>query len=241
VRRASADGRSLRARDAAAPTGQVRNPPAPAAAAAGRRRQRAAGLAALMACGLLASGCGLLGKPAPLNADAPLDMSITSPEVTGGIIPAEFTCYGSGASPPIFWSGAPPGTKSLALVVDDSLAPISPRVYWIVFNIGADTTDLQAGPATKGVSGHRNVASTLPPGARVATNTAGIAGYTPPCPVGAPHKYRFTVYALNTYFGSSLPNHVRLLQAWTTIAAHVLGRGTVTYTALPGGPKAGRG
>ena len=221
--------------------GRVRNAPAPGTVAPGRWRSRAAGLAALVACSLLASGCGLLGKPAPLSADAPLDMSITSPEFAGGIIPAQFTCYGSGESPPIFWSGAPPGTKSLALIVDDSLAPISPKVYWIVFNIGADTTDLQTGPATKGPSGHRSAASILPPGARVATNTAGIAGYTPPCPVGAAHKYRFTVYALNTYFGSALPNHARLLQAWTTIAAHVLGRGTVTYTALPGAAKARRG
>jgi Raf kinase inhibitor-like YbhB/YbcL family protein len=238
VRRASADGHSRRARSAPAPAGQVRNPPGPATP--GRRRSRATGLAAVLVCSLLASGCGLLGKPAPLSADAPLDMSITSPEAASGIIPAQFTCYGSGESPPIFWSGAPPGTKSLALIVDDSLAPISPRVYWIVFNIGADTTDLQTGPPTRGVSGRRN-ATFLPPGARVATNTAGIAGYTPPCPVGAPHKYRFTVYALNTSFGSSLPDHARLLQAWTTIAAHVLGRGTVTYTALPGAGKTRHG
>jgi Raf kinase inhibitor-like YbhB/YbcL family protein len=241
VRRASAGGRGRQARIAPAQPGQARNASALAAAARARWVSRAAGLAVLLVCSLLASGCGLLGKPAPLSADAPLDMSITSPEFTGGIIPAQFTCYGSGESPPIFWSGAPPGTKSLALIVDDSLAPISPRVYWIVFNIGADTTDLQTGPATRGPGGHRSAESILPPGARVAANTAGIAGYTPPCPVGAPHKYRFTVYALNTYFGSSLPNHARLLQAWTTIAAHVLGRGTVTYTALPSAGKAGRG
>jgi Raf kinase inhibitor-like YbhB/YbcL family protein len=238
VRRASADGRSLRSQRASVQTGRVRNARAPATVALGRCRSRAAGLAALVVCSLLASGCGLLGKPAPLSADAPLDMSITSPEFTGGIIPAQFTCYGSGESPPIFWSGAPPGTKSLALIVDDSLAPISPKVYWIVFNIGADTTDLQTGPATKGVNGHRSADSILPPGARVAANSAGVAGYTPPCPVGAAHKYRFTVYALNTYFGSSLPNHARLLLAWTTIAAHVVGRGTATYTALPGAAKA---
>jgi Raf kinase inhibitor-like YbhB/YbcL family protein len=191
-----------------------------------------------MACSLLASGCGLLG-PQPLTADAPLDMSVTSPEFTGGVIPAQFTCYGSGESPPIFWSGAPPGTKSLALIVDDSLAPISPRVYWIVFDIGADTTDLQIGPPTT-TQGHRGAALTLPPGARVAVNSAGIAGYTPPCPVGGPHGYRFSVYALNTYFGSSLPNDAHLLQAWSTIAAHVIGRGTTTFRAVPGAAQARR-
>ncbi len=200
----------------------------------GRWRSRAAGLAALTACSMLASGCGLLGKPQPLSADAPLDMSVTSPDLSGSVLPARFTCYGSGESPPIFWSGAPPGTKSVALIVDDQLAPITPRVYWIVFNIGADTTDLQVGPATVGVTARSHpAASTLPPGARVAANSAGVAGYMAPCPVGAPHKYRITVYALNTYFGASLPNHSRLLQAWTTIAAHVLGRGTITVTALP--------
>ena len=199
-----------------------------------RARGRSARLAALAACSLLVSGCGLLGKPQPLSADAPLVMSVTSPEFTGGIIPTQFTCYGAGESPPIFWSGAPAGTKSVALIVDDYLAPISPRVYWIVFDIAADTTDLQTGPPTIGRPGHKPAPSTLPPGARVAANSAGAAGYSPPCPVGAAHGYRFSVYALNTYFGSSLPNHARLLQAWTTIAAHVIARGTATFKALPG-------
>jgi Raf kinase inhibitor-like YbhB/YbcL family protein len=200
----------------------------------GSWRSRASGLAALAVCSLLISGCGLLGKPQPLSADAPLDMSVTSPEFTGGVIPAQFTCYGAGQSPPIFWSGAPPGTKSVALIVDDYLAPISPRVYWIVFDISSDTTDLQVGPPTQGAAAKQRPApSTLPPGARVAANSSGIVGYMPPCPVGTPHKYRFSVYALNTSFGTTLPNHARLLQAWTTIAAHVIGRGTVTFTALP--------
>jgi Raf kinase inhibitor-like YbhB/YbcL family protein len=132
----------------------------------------------------------------------------------------------------------PSGTKSLALIVDDSDAPISPRVYWIVFNIGADTTDLQIGPPAAATAGspRRSAAAALPPGARLAYNSAGQAGYTPPCPRGAPHNYRFTVYALNTYFGTSLPDNAHLLQAWTTISAHVIGRGTLTAKALPPGP-----
>ena len=195
------------------------------------RRPAALRLAAIAACGLLLTGCGLLGKPKPLSADAPLDMSVTSPDFTGGVIPARFTCHGTGESPPIFWSGAPAGTKSLALIVDDSGAPITPRVYWIVFNIGVGTTDLQIGPPA---SAHKTAQSTLPPGARVAENSAGIAAYDPPCPTGSAHSYRFTVYALNTYFGSSLPHDAKLLQAWTMIANHVIGRGTLTARALPG-------
>jgi Raf kinase inhibitor-like YbhB/YbcL family protein len=168
---------------------------------------------------LLLGGCGLLGKTKALVADAPLTMSVTSPVLTNGVMPARFTCYGAGVSPPIFWSSPPPGTKSLALVVDDSATPISPRVYWIVFDISPTTTDLQIG--------------SLPPHAREALNSAGNTHYDAPCPVGKPHDYRFTVYALNTFFGASLPRSPRLLQALEAIAPHVTARGTQTAKACP--------
>lgn len=195
-----------------------------------RGGRRKAPLAALAACAsLLLSGCGLLAGPQRLSEDPPLTMTVTVPVLLGGKLPSEFTCYGPPAShghprviksPPISWSGAPPGTKSLAIVVDDSSTPIEPRVYWLVFNIRPDTTDLQRGM--------------LPPHARVAQNSAHKYAYDPPCPRGAAHKYRFTVYALNKLFSSSLPNHAALLQAWTTISAHVIGRGTQTVKVLPG-------
>jgi len=146
-------------------------------------------------------------------------MTINSPVFTNNVIPAKFTCHGAGVSPPIFWSAPPPGTKSLALVVDDADTPISPRVYWLVFDISPATTDLQVG--------------SLPPHARVADNSSGEANYDAPCPLGKPHEYRFTVYALNTFFGNALPANPRLLQALTTIAPHVTARGTHTARALP--------
>jgi Raf kinase inhibitor-like YbhB/YbcL family protein len=186
----------------------------------GRRSSKATGwLAGLAAISLLVGGCGLLGKTKALVADAPLTMSVTSPEFSNGVIPRRFTCYGEGVSPPIFWSAPPPGTKSLALVVDDSATPISPRVYWIVFDISPATTDLQIG--------------SLPPHAREAFNSAGNAHYNAPCPQGKPHNYRFTVYALNTFFGRTLPTNPRLLQALTAIAPHVTARGTLTARACP--------
>jgi Raf kinase inhibitor-like YbhB/YbcL family protein len=153
-----------------------------------RTRAVAASVTLLLA-GSLLGGCGLLGKPQPLSADAPLTITVTSPGFANGVLPPEYTCYGQhqpAPSPPLFWSQPPRGTRSIAVVVDDSDAPITPRVYWIVFDIGPDTTDLQPGA--------------LPPHARVAYNSAGTASYDPPCPHGAPHRYRFTVYALNTYF-----------------------------------------
>ena len=188
----------------------------------GRGRSVTASLATLVAASLLLGGCGLLGKPPRLSAAAPLTMSVTSPDFTGNVIPAAFTCHGSGESgPTIFWSGAPPGTKSIALVVDDAAAPITPWVYWIVYDISSSTTDLPLGKA--------------PPHARVAQNSAGQPGYDPPCPARSPQSYRFTVYALNTYFGSALRANSQLLTAWTTIARHVIARGTITARAMPAG------
>jgi Raf kinase inhibitor-like YbhB/YbcL family protein len=185
-------------------------------------RSVARSLALLLAAGVLLGGCGLLGKPRTLTAAAaPLTMSVTTPDFPGNVIPASDTCHGTGQSPSIFWSGAPSDTKSIALVVDDAAAPISPRVYWIVYDISSSTSDLPLG--------------TAPPHSRVAQNSAGKAEYDPPCPVGSPHSYRFTVYALNTVFGSALPAGSQLLTAWTMIAQHVIARGTYTAHALPGG------
>jgi Raf kinase inhibitor-like YbhB/YbcL family protein len=194
---------------------------------AGQGRSRSATAAvAVITSVLLLGGCGLLGKPPRQNAAAaPLTMSVTTPDFAGHIIPPAFTCDSTDeAGPTIFWSGAPPGTKSLALVVDDAAAPISPYVNWIVYDISNSTTDLPLG--------------TPPPHAREAENSTGKATYAQPCPFGSPHEYRFTVYALNTYFVRALPDGSPLLTAWTTIAQHVIARGTFTATAraLPGSP-----
>lgn len=191
----------------------------------GARLARTRGITAavtLLLAGSLLSGCGLLGKPQPLSADAPLTMTVTTPDFANRVLPPRYTCYGQhqpAPSPPLFWSQPPRGTRSIAVVIDDSDAPITPRVYWIVFDIGPDTTDLQPGA--------------LPPHARVANNSAGTASYDAPCPVGSAHTYRFTVYALNTFFNRTLPQSAQLLSAWTTISKHVIARGTLPVLARP--------
>jgi Raf kinase inhibitor-like YbhB/YbcL family protein len=181
--------------------------------------------ALLLAASLSLTGCGLLSGPGTLPSDAPLDMEVNSTAFPDhGVLPDAYTCHGEHArrpeSPPISWSGAPRITKSYVVIIDDSGAPITPRVYWIVFDIAASTADLQAG--------------LLPPGARQARNSAGVPGYDPPCPVGSSHSYRISVYALNTVLNKTLPPNPQLLTTWTTIAPHVIGRGTMTVTACPG-------
>ncbi len=201
------------------------------------RRARPPAVGALLAvCSLLVTGCGLLGGPQPPSENSPLSMTVSIPVLSQGVLPTRYTCYAQAAySPPVFWSGAPPGTKSIALVVDDSSTPIQPRVYWIVYDIDNSTTDLQPVPAAPMAE-----PGALPPRAKVAQNSAHVAGYDPPCARNGPHKYRFTVYALNTSFRRSLPYGAPLLQAWTTIAAHVLARGTTDAKVCAPVPRGAR-
>ena len=65
----------------------------------------------------------------------------------GGEIPKEYTCDGEDVSPPLAWSGAPAGTKSFVLIVDDPDAPDpkAPKttwVHWVLYDIPASATAL---------------------------------------------------------------------------------------------------
>jgi len=140
-------------------------------------------------------------------------MSVTSEAFPGNVMPARYTCTAAHLqSPPLTWAGAPSGTKSFAVVLDDSNAPITPYVYWVVFDIGPGTSALLEGQ--------------VPRGAKVARGTAGYDHYDPPCPGPGGHYYRFSVYALNTVL--NLPNGTSLESAWQAIAAATIGRGRDT-------------
>ena len=99
-----------------------------------------------------------------------------------------FGCTGGNVSPQLSWSGAPAGTKSFALTMYDPDAPTgSGWWHWIVVNIPASTSKLDAGASGK----------SLPAGAQEVRTDFGEPGYGGPCPPpGAPHHYIVTVYAL---------------------------------------------
>lgn len=175
-------------------------------------RLAAAGLAVVASVALAA--CGQAGQGAPV---APRTMSVSSEAFSQNILPQRYTCYGARINPPLDWSGAPAGTKSLALVVDDSSAPITPYIYWLVFDIQPGTTDIQE--------------NARPTGARQAMNSMGTMAYDAPCPRGHSHWYRFTVYALNRVL--TLPNGAPLLTVWTQIADATIGRGRIEALGYP--------
>ena len=82
---------------------------------------------------------------------------LTSPAfANNGVVPKQYTCEGGDISPPLRWSGAPQGTKSFALIIDDPDAP-DPRapkmmwVHWVVYDIPAEAQGLPEDAANSGL------------------------------------------------------------------------------------------
>lgn len=104
-----------------------------------------------------------------------------------------FGCGGRNVSPELRWEGAPQGTKSFAVTVYDPDAPTgSGWWHWVIFNIPPNVTSLPAGAGNPEGGG-------APPGSVQSMTDFGRPGYGGPCPPQGdkPHRYIFTVYALN--------------------------------------------
>jgi len=121
------------------------------------------------------------------------DMSSDKP-LTQQQVFNDFGCSGQNISPQLAWANAPEGTKSFAVTLYDPDAPTgSGWWHWTLVNLPATTTSLPAG------AGDRQKPQ-LPAGAIQGRNDYGYAGFGGACPPpGAkPHRYQFTVWALNT-------------------------------------------
>jgi Raf kinase inhibitor-like YbhB/YbcL family protein len=100
---------------------------------------------------------------------------------------------GQNVSPELAWSRAPEGTKSFALTMYDPDAPTgSGWWHWVVYDIPANATSL---PKGAGVAGNAQ----LPKGAKQGRTDFGSKEYggAAPPPGHGPHRYVFTLYALN--------------------------------------------
>ena len=137
-----------------------------------------------------------------------------------GEIPREHTCEGADRAPALEWSGAPAGTKSFALIIDDPDAPDpkAPKMTWVhqvAFDIPASSTGLPAGGA-------------LPPGGKSGLNDWKKQGYGGPCPPIGRHRYFFKLYALDKELGlRGAPSKAEVLKA---MEGHVLAQAELVGT-----------
>lgn len=132
---------------------------------------------------------------------------LTSPVLhEGEKIDKKFTCDGSNVSPPLNWQGAPEGTQSYVLIVDDPDAPRGVWTHWVLYNIPQMVNQIAEG--------------TVPTSAQQALNDFGKTEYGGPCPPSVTHRYYFKLYALdNTLKLPSKPTRKQVEEAMKT---HIL-------------------
>jgi Raf kinase inhibitor-like YbhB/YbcL family protein len=180
----------------------------------------------------MALSCVALARSVAMQAE-PQKITVTSPVLKEGQpIPRDYTADGKNVSPPISWSNLPAGTKELALICEDPVAPTpQPFVHWVVYKIPATATGRPEGLP---------IDATTPMPKELTGTVQGISGFrrpiwrgpAPPKP-GVVHKYHFIVYALDTALDVQPGlNKTQLLEA---MKGHIIGQGQLvaTYERTP--------
>ncbi|OLT44025.1 hypothetical protein BJF86_12850 [Serinicoccus sp. CNJ-927] len=163
--------------------------------------------------------------PVDILPAAPASLEVTSEDFADGEALPDDAGYGHGnTSPQLSWSGAPEGTKSYLLVCHDPDAPVVGGFsHWAILGLPADVTSLAAGAGEYG-NQHGEGAYTL-------ANDFGTkdwGGCAPP-EGDVPHRYVFTVWALDTD-DTGLDASSSIAKAQFMTLGNVLARGSITGT-----------
>lgn len=143
---------------------------------------------------LLAVAAALLWLGCDASADSDPTSGrfvICSPAPARGLtVPGRFASNGAVLSPPLKWRNPPPGTRSFALVGEELGIEDAEYPAWLSYNIPDTLTSLPLGAGNKG---HSELAWNDLPG-------NGWSG--PTRPRVRYHRFRFTLYALDTVLAS---------------------------------------
>jgi Raf kinase inhibitor-like YbhB/YbcL family protein len=144
-------------------------------------------------------------------------MKLTSPAFAPeSEIPRKHTCDGEDVSPELAWSDAPAGTKEFALIMDDPDAPPGTWVHWVAYGIPASQ-----GGFAEGVPRSEKLDGGTIQGKCWGVDSFRRTGYYGPCPPpGAPHRYYFRLYALDTNL--DLPPGATKSETMSAMEGHVL-------------------
>ncbi|MFJ4657353.1 YbhB/YbcL family Raf kinase inhibitor-like protein [Nocardia sp. NPDC088792] len=126
---------------------------------------------------------------------------------------------GDDISPHLRWTGVPPGTAELVLIIEDPDVPLPrPIVHGVFTGIDPSRTEIAEGALALGT------------GMRVGTGAFGRRGYAGPRPIPGhgPHHYIFQLYALDKR--SDLPDGASLTDTLAAIDGHIIARGSLTGT-----------
>ncbi|MGV3580054.1 YbhB/YbcL family Raf kinase inhibitor-like protein [Brevundimonas sp.] len=137
----------------------------------------------------------------------------------GDVLPDAHVKALGNTSPQLAWSGAPEGTKSFAVTCFDPDAPTGSGFWhWTVANIPADVSEIPTGgPAPSGsVEG------------RTDYGAPGFGGAAPP-PGHGPHRYIFTVFAVDVEKLDVTPDNSGAVFGFN-LFFHTLAKASITAT-----------
>jgi para-nitrobenzyl esterase len=171
----------------------------------------------------------------PAKGGAKLTVS-TPAFPNGGDIPYENTQYRGNTFPGLSWSAGPSGTKSYALIMQDTGGTMRdgyPILHFTLWNIPASVTKLDAGMTPTG----NPSGSTYGPNARGANQPY----MGPRTPAGPKHPYHLQVFALDTTIPvDASATYVSLTGAMKDhilASGEVVGMGSVDPNAPPPAPR----
>jgi Raf kinase inhibitor-like YbhB/YbcL family protein len=151
-------------------------------------------------------------------------LALKSPAFRNGDeIPERYIRQGGNASPPLQWDGAPKGTKSFALVVEDPDAPKGLFRHWAIYDLPPDQTWLAENVGRSGGAVFTE-----------AVNDFGAAAYDGPQPPPGSglHHYHFRLAALDVAH-LELPPKARARDVWQAAKAHVIEEADLVATCEP--------
>lgn len=191
-----------------------------------RRRRLLAAVGGGLATGGLAGLAGCVQRQG--SGGAPL--SVASPALTdGGRLPDRYACEGEGVSPPLTVESTPDPTAALAVVAEADLGVFNKPLFWVLWNLPADTERIP-----EGVPRTATVASLG--GARQSSQLGTDPGYDPPCPpLGRETTLLFDIFALEESLDLEAGVAAEAAEEAVTRAQLASTRISVTYRRPAGG------
>jgi para-nitrobenzyl esterase len=161
-------------------------------------------------------------------------LTVTSPAFKNmGDIPFENTQYQANRFPGLEWTAGPAGTKSYAVIMQDTdgMMRNAPILHWTMFNIPG--TKLDAGMTTP------------PAGSTYGPNMRGAnqAYMGPRTPAGPKHRYHLQVFALDTTLpadaGATFDSLTAAMKDHVLASGQIIGLGQVDPSAPAPGRRGG--
>jgi Raf kinase inhibitor-like YbhB/YbcL family protein len=152
---------------------------------------------------------------------APFAVTVTSTAFAeGAAIPKASAGKGVGdnSSPQLTWTGLPPATRQVVLIIDDVDVPLPRPLLHTVAVIEPAITQVDTGALQPDIAGIRFIRADL-----------GHRGYAGPRPIPGhgPHRYRFHIFALDEPLADNITTAKALQKQ---MAGHVLARGVLAGT-----------